>query len=579
MKSNLLCAQLLLLATLTVPGILIPKKALALPAPDFKARLLPDIAFQYAKLGDSQQAIAVSEQALEEAAAMQPCFKANSLAKIAGSYWLIGQEAEGQRRVTEAIETARAQEATGCSSSATSPTESLMNRAVELSDEGQFELAIALASGMGDPLALSEIAADLLDVGQSRRADELLKEAIAQTQTIKEALGQAQTIDDAYYQTRTLSNMSMNLALAGHPEPAKAVLEQAILSAETMETDNPERASLRGSALLWTARQFAELGANDRAIAILDQTLPQIRNSPVASFPHDQVFQFVDAALLYHGMGLKDKAVATLVEGYQVAKAIAPAGARRGRADADTLGRVAVGYARMGDFERAMQIVQEIQPVSERQGALGDIAIAYAGAGNLEAAVKLAESNPNRNGAMIGIVRHYLQQKQPDQAWQFVQAQQVKGILSEVAVGYLDAGQPEQALQLVQTGKLEGFMPDIVQGYAESGQPERAMQIAQSEGIAWLLPSVVQRFAQQGQFDAALQTAQSIADPVDRAQALIAIARAYAEPQAEVQGTIQRFGMQLQDWLGGLFGTSDRERAAEVLVQALQATQSISSTR
>jgi hypothetical protein len=148
-------------------------------------------------------------------------------------------------------------------------------------------------------------------------------------------------------------------------------------------------------------------------------------------------------------MGLKDKAVATLVEGYQVAKAIAPAGARRGRADADTLGRVAVGYARMGDFERAMQIVQEIQPVSERQGALGDIAIAYAGAGNLEAAVKLAESNPNRNGAMIGIVRHYLQQKQPDQAWQFVQAQQVKGILSEVAVGYLDAGQPEQALQLV----------------------------------------------------------------------------------------------------------------------------------
>jgi hypothetical protein len=122
-------------------------------------------------------------------------------------------------------------------------------------------------------------------------------------------------------------------------------------------------------------------------------------------------------------------------------------------------------------------------------------------------------------------------------------------------------------------------MPDIVQGYAESGQPERAMQIAQSEGIAWLLPSVVQRFAQQGQFDAALQTAQSIADPVDRAQALIAIARAYAEPQAEVQGTIRRFGIQLQDWVVGLFGTSDRERAAEVLVQALQATQSISSTR
>jgi hypothetical protein len=37
--------------------------------------------------------------------------------------------------------------------------------------------------------------------------------------------------------------------------------------------------------------------------------------------------------------------------------------------------------------------------------------------------------------------------------------------------------------------------------------------------------------------------------------------------------------MQLQDWVAGTFGTSDRERASEVLAQALQATQSISSAR
>jgi tetratricopeptide (TPR) repeat protein len=562
--------RLFSLATLTVLGILIPQKAFALPAPDLKARLLSDIAFQYAKLGDSQQAVAISQQALKAAAAMQPCFKANSLAKVAGSYLLIGQETESKRWVAEAIETARAQEATGCSSSATSPTESLMNRAGEFADEGQFELAIALASGMGNPLALSDIAIDLLDVGQSRRADELLKEAIAQAQKIDDAIAQAQKIDDAYYLTQTLNVMGMKLVRAGHTEPAKVVLEQALVSAATLDTKDPKTAALQGNALLWPARQFTELGANDRAIAVLDQTLPKIRNLPIAPFPHDKVIQFVEAALLYHRVGLKDKALVTLAEGYQVAKAIAPNNA---------LGRVAIGYAKIGDFKRAMQIVQEIQPASERQGALGDIAIAYAEAGNLEAAIKLAQSNPNRNGAIIGIVRHYLQQKQPDQAWQVVQAQQVKGILSEVAVGYLDAGQPEQALKLVQTGKLEGFMPDIVQGYARSGQPQRAMQLAQSEGIAWLLPSVVQGFAQQGQFDAALKTAQSIADPVDRAQALIAIARAYAEPQAEAQGTIRGLVMQLQDWVAGTFGTSDRERASEVLAQALQATQSISSTR
>ncbi|MBD1915106.1 MULTISPECIES: hypothetical protein [Cyanophyceae] len=565
MKSNVLCAKFLLLATLPVLGLLTPKQAIAISVPEVQARLLSDIAFQYAKLGDSRQAVAISEQALEATAETEPCFKADTLARVAGSYWLIGQEAEGQRRVTEAIETAEAQAATGCSSSTSSPTESLMYRAREFADEGQFELAIALASGMGDPLALSEIAADLLNVGQFQRADQLLEEAIAQ----------AQKIDDAYYQTYTLNSMGMNLTLAGHPEPAKAVLEQAILSAAALDTEDPERDSLQGSALLWTARQFTELGANDRAIALLDQTVPKIRNRSTEPLSLDKVFQLVDAALLYQQVGLDDKAVATLAEAYQVGNAIVP-DANHSQADADALGRVAVGYAKIGDFERAMQIVEEVQPASYRQGALGDIAIAYAAAGNLEAAVELAQSNPNRDGAMIGIVRHYLQEKQPDQAWQVVQAQQVKGILSEVAVGYLDVEQPEQALQLAQTGKLEGFTPGIVQSYAASGQPEQAMERAQSEEFLWLLPAVVQGFAQQGQFDAALQTAQSIADPVDRAQAFLTIALAYTEPQAEAQG-IRRFVTRTQDRIVGLFGTSDRERADEVLVQALQATQSISS--
>ncbi|MBD1909365.1 MULTISPECIES: hypothetical protein [unclassified Leptolyngbya] len=568
MKSNVRCAKLFLLAALPVLGILTVKQAVALPAPDQQARLLSDIAFQYAKLGNSQQAVAISQQALGAAEAMQPCFKAIPLARVAGSYWLAGQEAEGRRWVTEALESARTQAASGCSGSGTSPTESLMYRAGEFADEGQFDLAIALGSGMGDPLALSEIAADLLDAGQSQRADGLLKEAIAN----------AQKIDDAYYRTQMLNSMGMKLALAGHPEPAKTVLEQAIISAATLDTEKAETAALQGSAILWTTRQFTELGANDRAIALLDQTLPTIRNRPDAPFPLDKVIHLVDAALLYQQVGLDDKAVATLAEAYQFARAIGPNDAKRGQADADALGRVAIGYAKIGNFERAMQIVQEIPPISERQGALGDIAIAYAAAGNLEAAVELAQSNPNRNGAMIGIVRHYLDQKQPDQAWQFVQAQQVKGILSEVAVGYLDAGQPERALQLAQTGQLEGFTSDIVQGYAQSGQPEQALQMAQSEEIPWLLPSVVQGFAQQGKFDAALQTAQSIANPADRAQAFIAIARAYAQPQAEAQGT-QQLVIQLQDWVAGLFGTSDRERATEMLEQALQATQSISSAK
>jgi tetratricopeptide (TPR) repeat protein len=531
------------------------ESAIASPAPELQARLFSDIAFEYAELGNSERAIATAQKAIQSANAMtQPCYKANSLAKVAGSYLLAGQEKTGKQWIATAIQTARQQTATGCSSSATSPTESLANRAQEYAEDGHFDLAIALSSGLNDPMATAETAQDLFQAGQTERA----------TQTLDQAIAFAQAITDATYRTQMLNLMATRLIAAGNREAGIRVLEQI----DTRSTaTSVEARAIQGNTRLWTARQFAAAGAPQRAIAILDQTLPTIRQLPSQMFPLDRIIQFVDAALLYRQLNRPDQATAILAEAYRAAMAIAPDTPMQSQADA--LGRVAVGYGKVGDFARARQIIQTIRPSIQRQAALGNLASVYVEAGNVEEAIKLAQSNTNRNGVLISIVRYYLQQKQPDVAWNFVQAQQVKGILSEVAVGYLEAGQPEKALQIVQTGNLTGFTPDIVQGYTQTGRSQQATSLIEAQGLTWLLPTVVQGLAEQGQFDAALQTAQFITDPTQKAEALIAIARVYAEPTTASGDTVSW----LTDWrdlFQSILGDSKREKAQAVLDQALQ---------
>ncbi|MBD0336543.1 MAG: hypothetical protein ICV62_13725 [Cyanobacteria bacterium Co-bin13] len=527
--------------------------------------MLSDIAFQYAELGDSERLNEVLNQALDSTEAMNSqCFQANRLAKVAGSYLLIGQDAQGKQLLADAIETARRQEATGCSSSATSPTESLANRAREYAEAGHLDLAIELSSGLGDPVTLAEFVGYLAQAGQTERATELLDQAITL----------AQSIDDQYSKTQILTVMAQRLRLAGHTELTSSVLEQALESNGAFDlAQSNEAASLQVSSLLWITKEFAAIGAEQQAIAVLDQAMPKIQALSNQSFPLDRINHQVDAALQYGELGQQSQAVAILTEAWAEAKAL-PSNSSRFQEDA--VSRVAYGYAKLGDLEQALQIAQSIQSTMEREIVFQRIAIAQAEASNIEAAVELAQSSGSRrNATLIEITRHYLINKQPDQAWDFVQAHQVKGILSEVAIGYVDAGQPDQALQIVQHGRLEGFVPDVALAYVEAGQPDQALQMVENQQMEWLLPEIARGFAQQGQLDTALQVAESINSGVYKAQALIAIARSYPTPTSAEQGRLQSIFANLVDFTQGLFGDSSREKVAEVLEQALEVTQSL----
>ncbi|MBE9159025.1 hypothetical protein IQ265_19610 [Nodosilinea sp. LEGE 06152] len=531
---------------------------------DTKARLLADIAFEYAELGNSERLDEVLDQALRSTRAMEfQCFQGNPLARIAGSYLLIGQDEQGKPLLTEAIETAQRQEATGCSGSGTSPTESLGNRAKEYAEDGHLDLAIELGRGLGDPLTLAEVAGHLAEAGQSERATELLNQAITL----------AQGIDDQYYRTQTLSYMAYQLRTEGHTELVPPVLEQALESNSAFDlAQSREAASLQVSSLLWIARELAANGAESQAIAVLDQAMAKIQVLSNQPYPLDRIQYQVDVAVQYGELAQEAKAKAILADALAEAKSLPVDDTNRYLENAVT--RVAEAHAQMGDFERALQIAETIKAVAERGSVFQQIALAQARAGNVEAAVELAQMGGSRgNATLVEITRHYLTEKQPDQAWNFVQTYEVEGILAEVALGYVEAGQPEQALQLVQSDSLVSSMP-------AAGQTDQALQIAETQPaetqqLDWLLPAIARGFAEQGQLETALQVAESINDKIYKAQAFIAVAQGYTTKDSAEQGRLRSIFANLIDFTTGLFGDSKREKVAAVLEQAIEVTESL----
>jgi tetratricopeptide (TPR) repeat protein len=543
-----------------------------------KASLLADIAVQYTAAGQSEQAVKLLDQALPLTKAItNECFKGTPLVKVAGGYILAGQEAKGKQLLAQAIQVARTQTATGCHMSATSPEESLLNRAKEYAEAGYYDLAVEIITAVNNPvfspLALGEVAGHYAKAGESEQA----------TKVINQAIAIARRFDDARYRTMTLIGIAEHLSQAGQKEQVPQVLERALESVSAMdEAQSSENASMKVNHTLRIAKQFAQVGQDRRAIELLDQTLPKIRTVADKPFPSEKTSQLVETAIQYAALEQKNKAIETLAEVRTAAQAMDEA-----RSKSDALAKVANAYAEIGNFEQAEQIARLIEDVYLRESAFGKIAIAYAKAGYADKAVKLAKSIGNPNGTLIGIARHYLAKEQYDQALQFVQKWNVKGLMSELALAYLKAGQPDQALQLVQKGNIEGFMPEIALGYVKAGQPDQARQIVESipsspdtkQQMEWMLPAIAGGLAEQGQFDQALQVARAITDKSYKAEALTAIAEQYVAREPEKKGPIQQILSVFTSSFNSLFGDSNKDKASEILEQALQLTNSIAPKR
>ncbi|GAB1543227.1 hypothetical protein NUACC21_59010 [Scytonema sp. NUACC21] len=516
-----------------------------------KANLLANIAVQYAAAGKPEQAAEVLEQTLPLTNAItNECFKANPLSRVALGYILVGQEAKGKQLLTEAIQIARTQTATGCSGSATSPDESLLNRAREYAEAGYYEFArtiiIEVNNPMFTPITLAELAGYYAKNAEAEQATKVLNQAIAI----------AQRNDRPLYRTMTLIGIAEHLTRDGQKEQVPLVLERALESASAIdEAQASENSSMKVHCILRIAKQFATVGQERRAIELLDRSLPKIRTLANKPFPLDKIIQLIATATQYAVLEEKNKAVETLAEARTAAQAI-PIDAARSQSDA--LARVAKAYAELGNFDGGQQIARSIKNVNEREQAFGVIAIAYAKAGYSDQAIKLAKSIGKRDYTLKEIARYYLNSGQYDQAFEIVQQWNLKDILSEVAFGYLEAGQPERALQIAQSIQSP---PDAIQHKD------------------WRLPAIARGFAKQRKFDRALQVAQGITDKSYKAEALTAIAEQYVVREPEKTGIIQKILSILTNSVNSLFGSSDKDKASEILDRALQVAESITTNR
>ncbi len=110
---------------------------------DAQAPFVAEIAFQYAAVDRAERAIKVLEQALSLTEGMQnDCYKATPLVRVANGYTLAGQSEKGQQLLTRAFQISHAQTIANCALSATSPEESLLNRAVDYAEAGYYYCAL-----------------------------------------------------------------------------------------------------------------------------------------------------------------------------------------------------------------------------------------------------------------------------------------------------------------------------------------------------------------------------------------------------------------------------------------------------
>jgi tetratricopeptide (TPR) repeat protein len=400
------------------------------------------------------------------------------------------------------------------------------------------------------PIAMAEVAGHYALAGEDEQA----------TKVLNQALEIAQRIDNAEYRTLTLRGIASHLIQAEQTKQVPQVLELALKSTsainEAQSRDNA--AAMKLSGMLGIASQFAEVGQQRRAKELLDQTLPKIRTLASKPFPLEKTLNLVVAAVQYAALEQNNKAIETLAEAKTAAQAIEEPQIRN-----NAIARVAGGYAEIGDFEMAQQIAHSLKSVSEREQAFRGIALAYAKAGYSEQALKLAKSIGSPNVTFGGIVRHYLQNGQYDQALEIVQQNALSDLLSDVAVAYLEAGQPERALEIAKS--IESS-PDTI------------------HHKDWRFSAIAPGFAKLGNLEQALQVAQDIKDKSYKAQALTAIVEQYVAREPDKVEPIQQIFLMLTNRFNSLLGGSndsnkDKDKASDILFQALQVANSMAPKR
>ncbi len=510
-RSTMLTTIALLIVLLpTQPGF--GKKKSGLNAP-----LVAEIAFQYAALERSQAAVKVLDQALSITETMpSDCYKATPLMRVANGYTLVGQTSRGQQLLTKAFQIAHAQTIANCTLSATSPEESLLNRAGEYAELGYYDFALRIIRGVDNwfrPIAMVRIAAAYQKDQKPEQAKKILDEAIAI----------AQRNPDLQTRRQLLLGIIFELKRTGQSELLLPTLQQALEIIRAYPQSQSEKdISWDITQKLQVSEMLIASGQKLQALALLNQVLPKIKALRSTQFPLDKIRFLRQVATQYATVGQSSQAKAVLV--------IAQSRVQELKASLRNFAfaQVASGYAEIGQLQTARELAGQIKTRMDREQVLQAIALHYAKAGEVAQAVNVARSlSTAKDLTLSEVVRYYLANQQYDQALQIAQRERIQSMLPEVALAYAEGGRPERAKQIVQS----------IQPPSEN-----------STHLDWLMPALAQSFAQNGQFEQALQVAQMTRTKEYKSRTLTAIATEYITKDR----------------------VANRGKATEILDQALQ---------
>ncbi len=459
-----------------------------------RAPLVAEIAFQYAALDRAPSAVNLLNRALSITETDQSdCYKSDPLVRIANGYTLAGQTSKGQQLLARAFQIAREQTLANCRLSATSPEESLLNRAIDYAEAGQTDFALEIIRAVDNwyrPIAMVRIA-------EAYRKDQKLDQS---KQLLNEAITIAQRDPNLRNRRQVLISIAAELTRTGQLELLLSLLQQTLDTIRTAP-QSEDTSEWNLTQTLQITHILSESGQKSKAIAVLNQVVPEIRAFRPREFPSEKVNLLSQAAVQYAAVGDSEQAKAILA----IAESTAQALKASDRNLAAT--QVARSYAEIGQIQTARKLATQLKELVDRESVFRAIAVYYIKSGQQKQAVQIARSlSTARNLTLTEIVDYYLFKKQYDQALSIAQQERVHERLPNVALAYAEAGKPEQALKVVQFTRSRNN---------------------QTNSLYWLMPSLAEAFAKQGQFEQALQIAQAVQQKKYKSQALSAIATQY----------------------------------------------------
>jgi Tfp pilus assembly protein PilF len=328
------------------------------------------------------------------------------------------------------------------------------------------------------------------------------------------------------------------------PQAALAVLSAAY---DTTQTVSSGYSASKTRTLAMLANYAIRIGQPARSASILGQALTASNPIQNADFKTIALSGIAEA---YINAGQANAAEPILARSLQFAQTI---NSRNPYPKATALERIASLYARINQFDRALQIVRSISIPNYQSETLLTIVNQYSEAGQVDRALELLRSiqSADQKSELLAKIAGRLTAQQPDRAQQLYSeaistarsTQNAQAVVT-VAVRYIEAGglvaTAEETVQAIDNAFVKAPAQGMIAlAYAKAGQGDRAKAMLQ-QALATVatindasqrntaIQQLIEQAIQSGRYDYALQVAQTIQVgekiPSERVEVLIQIA-------------------------------------------------------